>query len=118
MAREFAKSFYKSTSWKRTRQAYFESRHGLCERCLRKGTVTPGEIVHHKIHLSPANIGDPSVTLAFSNLELVCRDCHALEHPEIYGPPRPRQRVCFDENGNVVKKEDHAAKKRVRREGG
>lgn len=103
MAREFAEGFYRSRQWRETRRAYFESVHGLCERCMRAGVVKAGEIVHHKVHLSPQNIGDPSVTLAFPNLELLCRDCHAKEHPEIYGRVA-EQRVAFDENGNVVRK--------------
>lgn len=103
MAREFAKAFYKSKAWEKTRQAYFETQHGYCERCLAKGIVSPGEIVHHKVHITPENIGNPAVTLAFSNLELVCRKCHALEHPEIYGQQPKEQRVAFDSDGNVVR---------------
>lgn len=103
MAREFAKRFYKSKSWKSTRQAYFELRHGLCERCLARGIYKPGEIVHHREHITPSNIDNPRVTLAFENLELVCRDCHAAEHPEIYKASTPDARVAFDERGNVVR---------------
>lgn len=100
MARDFAREFYKSKSWKSLRKAYVESRHGLCERCWAKGVASPGEIVHHKIHLSPANINDPEITLNPANLELLCRDCHAIEHSE---GDRPLDRVAFDEEGNVVK---------------
>ena len=103
MAREFARRFYKSKQWESTRNAYFELRHGLCERCMREGRITPGEIVHHKVHLDPTNINDPSISLSFDNLELVCRDCHAKEHPEIYKrkDEAPR-RGAFDENGNII----------------
>lgn len=103
LAREFARGFYKSKAWKKTRKAYFESVHGLCERCRERGVVKAGEIVHHKQHLEPRNINDPSVTLSFTNLELLCRDCHAAEHPEIYGEVI-EQRVAFDENGNLVRR--------------
>lgn len=103
MAREFAKRFYKSKSWKATRQAYFESQHGLCERCRRLGVFRPGEIVHHKVHLTPDNINDPNFTLSPSNLELLCRDCHARAHPEIFKREEAEQRVAFDEGGNVVR---------------
>lgn len=105
MAREFAKAFYKSKAWKETRKSYFSFQHGLCEKCARLGRVTPGEIVHHKIHLSPSNINDSSITLGFANLELVCRDCHAKEHPEIYGDTGPEPRVAFDADGNVIRLE-------------
>ena len=103
MARAFAKRFYKSAAWKHAREAYIRSVDGLCERCLKAGTLRPGEIVHHKVHLHPGNIDDPKVSLAFENLEYVCRDCHAAEHPEIYGiEEKPKPRVCFDANGNIV----------------
>lgn len=104
VAREFARAFYRSQSWKRTREAYFRRRRGLCERCFAHGIITPGEIVHHKQHLTPDNIDDPAISLGFDNLELLCRPCHAGEHPEIY-PERKAQRVAFDENGNTVAKE-------------
>ena len=77
---EYAERFYKSKTWQRTRDAYAKSKRGLCERCLSEGRITPGEIVHHKVHLSPENINDPNVSLCWDNLELVCRDCHAQLH--------------------------------------
>lgn len=104
MAREFAKAFYKSKAWKQTRQAYFKARFGLCERCAARGRAVPGEIVHHKDHLTPDNINDPNVSLAFDNLELLCRDCHAGQHPEIY-PQKKEPRVAFDKEGNLVRLE-------------
>lgn len=78
--KDYAASFYKSTTWQACRNAYAKSKAGLCEVCLSRGIYTPGEIVHHKVHITPANIGDPSVTLNFANLQLVCRDCHADIH--------------------------------------
>lgn len=102
MARDFAWAFYHSKAWKSTRDSYYESVPGhLCEKCLKRGLYTPGSIVHHKTHLSPDNINDTSVTLSFDNLELVCRKCHAEEHPEIYGERQP-MRVSFDADGNIV----------------
>lgn len=83
MAREFAEHFYNSTEWKKTRELYAKKVGGLCERCWEQGIVTPGEIVHHKIHINPANIDDPHITLDFGNLQLVCRDCHAKIHAGI-----------------------------------
>ena len=103
MAREFARRFYDSKAWRLTREAYINA-NPLCERCYRMGRIKPGEIVHHVEHLTPENINDPSYSVSFENLETVCRDCHAKEHPEIYGktdmePPR----VGFDMFGNVVR---------------
>ena len=61
MSRAFAREFYDSVAWKNTRRAYASAAGGLCERCLRAGRYVPGEIVHHKIHLTPDNIQDPGV---------------------------------------------------------
>ena len=71
---------------------------GMCERCFSKGIFKPAEIVHHVTELTPNNITDPRVALAFSNLMRVCRDCHA----ELHSPYCFEQRVAFDENGRVV----------------
>ena len=78
--KEYAKEFYSSKTWQRCREGYRKSVGGLCERCLKQGRYTPGVIVHHKVHITPENIDDPNVTLDWRNLELVCRDCHAVEH--------------------------------------
>ena len=78
--KDFAKSFYTSRAWKNCRRAYAASVGGLCEDCKAKGLITPGEIVHHKIELTPENIHNASVTLSWNNLRLVCRECHAREH--------------------------------------
>ncbi|MBC8531797.1 HNH endonuclease signature motif containing protein [Gehongia tenuis] len=80
MAKEFAKAFYRSRAWRNTREAYAASVGWLCEDCLAAGIYKPGEIVHHKVALMPSNIDDPGITLAWNNLRLVCRDCHAKEH--------------------------------------
>ena len=95
--REFAEKFYKSKAWQRTRDLYASSVHGLCEDCLAKGELTPGQIVHHLVELTPENINDPSITLAFSNLRLVCRDHHKSYHPR--GRPR---RYETDKTGRIV----------------
>jgi 5-methylcytosine-specific restriction enzyme A len=97
MAREFAKSFYRSSAWRKCRQSYFNSQHGLCERCEQ-----PGLIVHHKIYISPDNINDVSVTLNHENLELLCQDCHNKEHFEKNSPVR--EDVTFDSEGNLKRR--------------
>lgn len=72
--------FYNQEAWKACRDAYAKSVGGLCERCLKKGRVVPGEIVHHKVHLDSENVNDATVSLSFDNLELLCRECHGKEH--------------------------------------
>ena len=80
MAKDYAKAFYNSDEWDACRKAYRASVGGLCERCMKKGIVKRGDVVHHKKRLDPENIKDPSVALNFDNLELLCADCHAEEH--------------------------------------
>ena len=95
--RDFAKTFYKSQAWKNCRDRYARQVGGLCERCLEKGMIVSGEIVHHKIHLNPANISDESVTLNPDNLELLCRKCHG----EVHGKQKST-RYEVDECGRVT----------------
>jgi 5-methylcytosine-specific restriction endonuclease McrA len=91
---ECAESFYKSRTWAKCRTAYAKSVGGLCERCKARGMYNPGRIVHHKVYIGPENINDPSVTLNWDNLELLCRSCHELEHKS--------QRRYAVVNGRVV----------------
>jgi len=92
----WARSFYTGRTWEHTRNAYAASVGGLCEKCLALGYITPGAIVHHKVHLTPANIDDPSITLDWSNLELLCRNHHADAHRHI------ERRYTVDEMGRVI----------------
>ena len=93
--KEFAESFYKSKAWQQCRSSYSKSVGGLCECCLKRGLVKAGEIVHHKVKLSPDNINDPAVALSWDNLELLCRDCHAKAHGSA-------KRYKVDEIGRVT----------------
>lgn len=90
----WARPFYKSRAWQSTRDAYYASQHGLCERC-----GGAGKIVHHKQYLTPENIHDPSVALNWENLELLCQDCHNEEH---HGSEVTAEGLRFDEDGNLV----------------
>ena len=94
MAKEYAADFYNSRAWKNCRKSYAKSVGNLCERCLLKGLIEPADIVHHKVHINPDNINDPSVTLDWNNLECVCRKCHA----ELHGN---QKRYKLDEFGRV-----------------
>lgn len=94
--REFAKGFYKSQAWKQCREAYAKSKGYLCERCLDKGIYRTGEIVHHRIHINPSNISEPSVLLDWKNLQLLCRECHAEMHK------RTEKRYTVSEDGRVT----------------
>ena len=100
MARDFAKPFYHSPEWKKTQRLYIKQAGGLCERCLQRGIITPGVIVHHKIHLTPENIHDPSITLSWDNLELLCREHHAAMHKG------NQARYKFDNLGRLILRPD------------
>lgn len=91
--RDFAREFYKSTRWRKAREAYLKEHRYICEVC--GGTA---DTVHHIQHLNPMNIHDPDVTLNRDNLMAVCRDCHAKVHT------KNERRYTVDENGNVVSK--------------
>lgn len=69
---------------------------GVCERCFAMGRLTPAKVVHHKQHLTPQNIDDPKVSLAYDNLQRLCQDCHAAVHSDGDAP-----RVWFDEHGQM-----------------
>lgn len=90
--KEYARRFYLSDAWRSTRDAYFKARCGLCERC-----GAAGDIVHHRQYITPKNIRDPRVTLAWSNLELLCQDCHNKEHSI-----KRNERYSIDANGNIL----------------
>lgn len=90
---EAANPFYRSRAWTNCRNAYAASRSHLCERCLSRGIIKRGEIVHHIKPLNAGNINDPAFTLSWDNLYLVCRKCHGEVHAE--------KRFAIDENGHV-----------------
>ena len=95
--RDFAKAFYQSKAWKDTREYVFKRDMGLCVRC-----GAPGEIVHHKQHLTPKNINNAEITLSADNLETLCRECHAFEHE---GTLATDSSLTFDSEGNLIKRE-------------
>lgn len=97
MAQDFAKAFYRSQAWASCRDSYISRRQGLCERCLSRGLIRAGKVVHHKVYLTPDNISVPGVALNHDNLELLCQDCHNAEHNAKQG-----QRYAVNPDGSVV----------------
>ena len=55
--------------------------------------------MHHRVYLTPQNIGDPAVTLNFGNLELLCQRCHNDEH---HRRVAAAEGLAFDERGDLV----------------
>lgn len=96
MAKDYASSFYKSAAWENCRAAFIVAKFGICERCGKAGSI-----VHHKTYITPENINDPSITLDWDNLELLCQDCHNKEHlgnhEEVLA-----EGLTFDETGQLV----------------
>ena len=81
---ETVEAFYTSWRWRNCRKAYAKSKGNLCEKCLKRGIINPGTKeqpleTHHRIPLTDDNINDPSVTLNWNNLELLCKKCHDEE---------------------------------------
>ena len=91
----YAESFYKSTTWQKTRELCIHRAGGLCERCLKEGLITPAVVVHHIKPITPENINDPNITLNQDNLMALCVDCHAkIHHPN-------QRRYKIDKDGRV-----------------
>ena len=64
---------------------------------MKKGYITPAQIVHHKIFLTEDNYKIPEISLNPNFLEAVCRDCHNNLHFAV--KPSPRWHY---ENGTLV----------------
>lgn len=107
MAREFSKPFYRSKEWAMTREYILKRDCYLCQIC-----GAPAEEVHHKIHLSPSNMGDISVTMNPENLVSLCKMCHFNQHKQDKASGIRRKaeenqapyEYEFDENGYLVRK--------------
>ena len=88
--------FYQSRAWHLTRNAYMRSVSGLCEQCLAEGKLTPAVFVHHKVWLTPDNVGNADVSLSFDNLQALCAEHHAAIHK------KEKLRYKILPNGNLL----------------
>jgi Restriction endonuclease len=89
----WARSFYLSTAWEKTRVAYLISQDYICERC-----GEPAKVVHHRVWITRKNINDINIILSWENLEALCQDCHNKEHHK----KEISRRYNFDKDGNVI----------------
>ncbi|GHU96340.1 hypothetical protein FACS1894208_10780 [Clostridia bacterium] len=88
--------FYHSTAWKRLSRAFLSSKNYMCEVC-----GNPADLAHHVKHITPSNIGNPTITLNADNLQAVCINCHNTIH---YGAGGAVLRgLEFDENGDLIR---------------
>lgn len=65
--------FYHTTAWRKLRR-YKLMLQPLCEVCLRNGTRTKADMVHHKVELRSPSGWEKRLEL--DNLESICYDCH------------------------------------------
>lgn len=101
--------FYSTKKWQKCRDTYYHQAKGLCERCLARGLIVPGEIVHHIQEINENNINNPAIVYGFDNLELVCRKCHAQLHEDLWQNRSGKsnysnKRYKVDEFGRVILK--------------
>lgn len=75
IAQRFSKGFYNSKQWQTIREYILKRDNYLCIQCGK-----PAEEVHHKVWLTPENIGDPNITSNEDNLVSLCKDCHFETH--------------------------------------
>lgn len=94
MAKDYAKSFYKSKRWIDCRNGFMQSKNYICERC--NGVAI---ICHHKEYITPENITDPNITLNWDNLESLCQTCHNLEH---HSGGIVAEGLAFNSKGNLI----------------
>lgn len=74
-------NLYKTARWRKLRVVIIKRDYGLCQECKRRGVISKGSIVHHKVEARD----DLSLFWNENNLELVCTACHNKEHPERSG---------------------------------
>lgn len=99
--RSIDRKFYESQTWRDCQAAYMKKANHLCERCLAKGIHEPARIVHHRIHLTQENLGDPELMYGFDNLMAVCTACHN----EIHGRAKDKRRWKFVDGELVTRGE-------------
>lgn len=104
--RSIDESFYKTKTWQKVQANYMRTAHYLCERCKKKGLMTPAKIVHHKDYLTKADLKNPAKLYGFGNLEALCLDCHNAEH---FGRGR---RYEIDKQGKLIFCKDEREKVR------
>jgi 5-methylcytosine-specific restriction endonuclease McrA len=76
---------YQTSEWKKSRRFVMIRSNGLCERCMKKGKIKPGKIVHHKKWLTDENKTNWNIAYDPDNLEYICNDCHEEEHDRSIG---------------------------------
>ena len=98
MAKNWAKSFYKSRVWQGSRKAYIARRvlvdGGMCEHCRER----LGYIVDHKVELTPVNIADIDIALNPRNYQYLCLACH---NTKTFKKMNGDSRYFFGDDGQI-----------------
>ena len=100
---EQIKQFYMCTAWKQVKDAALKRDHYECQRCKKKGKMTPATVVHHKRYLRDR----PDLALNLDNLESLCNECHYKEH-------HPDYRKYIDKTGKKIQDGKHHKAKQWR----
>lgn len=95
MAKEWAKSFYTSTAWRRVRKEALIRDMFTCAICYGRA-----EEVHHIKELTPLNISDPNIALNLNNLVSLCHNCHTSLTKK-----SAEHNYFFDENGQYMRRQ-------------
>ena len=94
------KQFYKSTAWKRARQAFIDYRKaidgGLSEICREE----PGLIVHHIVWLDDENCNDSDISLNPKRFKYECLKCHNKERDLRKNVPG---RCLYGQDGEIIR---------------
>ena len=79
---------YQDKRWRKLRKIKLMN-NPLCERCERKGLITPTEEVHHIKPFEQGKTKEEIELLAFDydNLESCCEPCHEQAHKELKNEP-------------------------------
>lgn len=94
MAKQWAKSFYRSQAWQYCRQEVLRRDSFTCQDCGARALD-----VHHMILLTPDNINDRLVALNPDKLVSLCGDCHKARHDNTADT---KHGLVFGADGQVV----------------
>ncbi len=109
------KKFYLSKEWIELRRNLIIERGPICQRCKTIYTDTSKLIGHHTIELTPENVINPSISLNKELIEIICHDCHNIEHRRfghnkrdvyiVYGAPLSGKKTLINQlsrTGDII----------------
>lgn len=100
MAKDWAKSFYRSQAWQAIRLRALMRDGYTCRVCGARATE-----IDHIIELTPENISNQDISLNLANLQSLCHDCHTRKTKAdkyIYAGGDCPPEFFFDADGNLT----------------